>query len=278
MRSRRLALTGPSAAALYELDGFREITWPDLWCAPQNARQGQRTIRMRDWQSPTLVGDVLAAPIDVVLRHICAVPSDLEGLQDGLSPTDRLELAVEHALRLGAEIRPARGGSMPGDAALRAVVELRGAEPPTESYAETRAVQLLRCFGVTPWRQLPILRNGRIAFRADLMLPFAHTRRPDVVTPSHGLLLEVDSREFHESQFERDHRRGSTYDELGFHWLSITPNQVEFEPKFVHRAVAGAFARAGFDLNRTTQSTSSHNLGRIGTRDNLLAGVVRRSS
>jgi very-short-patch-repair endonuclease len=250
MPSRQLALTGPSAAALYELDGFRDLTWPDLWCAPKNGCRRDRVVRMRDWRSPTLVGDVSAAPIEVVLRHLGAIPSDLAQFKGGLAPHDRIELAVEHALRLGVTVQPANGGSMPGDEALRAVLRLRGDAPPTESYAETRAVQLLRTFGVRPWRQLPILRNGRIAFRADFMIPFVPTRKPDVVGPTHGLLLEVDGREFHEPQFERDHRRGSTYDELGFHWLSVTPTQVESEPKLVQRAIAGAFSRAGFDLSR----------------------------
>jgi hypothetical protein len=247
MRSRRLALTGPSAAALYELDGFREITWPDLWCAPYTGHPGDRIIRTRDWVDPTLMGDTPVCQLQTVLRHLNAVPTDLLGVAD-LAPQDRVELAVEHALRLGITVRPASGGAMPGDDMLRAVLQNRGAEPPTESYAETRAVQLFRTFGLRPWRQIPVLANGRIAFRADFMVPFRPGRRPDVIRPSLGLLVEIDGREVHEPQFERDHRRGSTYDSLGFNWVSFTPTQVETTPKVVRKALEGSFTRAGHRL------------------------------
>jgi hypothetical protein len=248
MSSRRLALTGPSAAALYELDGFRNQAWPDLWCAPIGGESGDRIVRSRGWQPPAMLGDVPVCPLETVVRHLNAVPADLLGIADRLSPQDRVELAVEHALRLGVAVQPALGGRMPGDTLLRAVMATRGSEPPTESYAETRAVQLLRTFGVRPWRQIPILENGRIVFRADFMIPFTPGRRPEVIRPALGILVEVDGREVHEPQFERDHRRGSTYDALDFHWLSFTPTQVESSPKTVRNALAGAFRRAGYEL------------------------------
>jgi very-short-patch-repair endonuclease len=246
MRSRRLALTGPSAAALYELDGFRDHSWPDLWCAPHSGRPGNRIIRTRDWQSPLELGDVLVCPIETVIRHINAVPLDLLGIDDEISPRDRVELAVEHAFRQGIAVRSGTGGDMPGDTMLREVLSKRGDVPATESYAETRAVQCFRSIGLQPWRQIPIARNGRVAFRADFMVPFAAQKRPEVIMASHGLLVEIDGREFHEPQFERDHQRGTTYDSLGFHWVSFTPNQVESDPGFVHSALVGALGRAGY--------------------------------
>jgi very-short-patch-repair endonuclease len=248
MRSRRLALTGPSAAALYELDGFRDLTWPDLWCAPYTGDPGDRIVRTRAWIEPTLLGDVPVCPIETVIRHLNAVPSDLLGVADGLAPQDRVELAAEHALRQGVKLRAAAGGAMTGDEMLRKVLARRGSEPPTESYAETRAVQVFRTFGLRPWRQIPILENGRIVFRADFMLPFIQSQRPDVIRTSLGLLIEIDGREFHEPQFERDHRRGSTYDTLGFNWVSFTPTQIETQPKAVQKAICGAFSRAGYPL------------------------------
>jgi very-short-patch-repair endonuclease len=75
------------------------------------------------------------------------------------------------------------------------------------------------------------------------MVPFRPARRPEVFRPAMGLLVEIDSREFHEGQFDRDHRRGSTYDELGYHWVSFTPNQIEKEPDLVRRALLGALSR-----------------------------------
>jgi hypothetical protein len=42
-----------------------------------------------------------------------------------------------------------------------------------------------------------------------------------------GLLLEIDSREFHDGRFEEDHQRQTTYDLLGFWWTTFTPTQLE---------------------------------------------------
>jgi hypothetical protein len=247
MTHRRIALTGPSAAAVYGLDGFRDIDWPELWCAPIGGESGERIIRTRQWDTPVEVADVRLCPIGTVVRHLNAVPLDLVGRADRLAPLDRVELAVEHALRDGAHVRIARGAAS-GDSMLQEVLQRRGNVVPTESYAETRAVQLLRTWGVVPWRQIPILRRGRIEFRADFMIPFTWQRRPETIRAAMGLLVEVDSREFHEGQFERDHRRGALYNELGYHWITVTPNQIEHEQGLVRRSLSGALGRAGSDL------------------------------
>jgi hypothetical protein len=247
MTHRRIAMTGPYAAAVYGLDGFRGIDWPQLWCAPIGGQSGERVVRTRQWDTPVEIGDVRLCSVETVVRHLNAVPLDLLGTADRIEPVDRVELAVEHALRDGAKVCVARGGA-PGDKMLQTVLKRRGNVVPTESYAETRAVQLLRTWGVVPWRQIPILRRGRIEFRADFMIPFSRQRRPETIRASMGVLVEVDSREFHEGQFERDHRRGAVYNELGYHWITVTPNQIEFEPGLVRRSLVGALRRAGSDL------------------------------
>ena len=246
MRHRRLALTGPAAAALYQLDGFRDYEWPHSWCVPWggNTRPGDRTVQARKWEEPHLIGDVQVCSLDLVVRHLYAFPIDLQSPADGIVPMDRVELAVEHVLRLGHTFRAALGGSMSGDSLLRAVLQRRGKNVPTESYAESRAVQRLREWDIQPWRQIPIVEKGRTKFRADFMIPFRRQLRPDVVRPSDGLLIEIDSREFHEDQFDRDHDRGSTYDALGYHWISVTPNQIEHQPTKVRKALEGASRRA----------------------------------
>ena len=250
MRHRRLALTGPSAAALYQLDGFRDHVWPDLWCAPVGSHPGDRIIRTRDWPTTTAVGEIEVCPLATVLRHLHAVPVDLRRPRDGIAPIDRVELAVEHALRDGATIGTRQGARTPGDTMLHEVLQRRGNEPATGSYAETRAVQLLRQWDITPWRQVPVLVNGTVKFRADFMIPFdSRRKRPEVFRTCDGLLIEVDSRKHHEENFDHDKTRGSTYDELGYHWIIITPNQIEHQTKQVHRAVIGAFRRAGRTLS-----------------------------
>jgi very-short-patch-repair endonuclease len=246
MRHRRLALTGPAAAALYQLDGFRDYEWPHSWCVPwgSNTNPGDRTVQARKWEVSELIGDIPVCSIKLVARHLHAFPTDLQSHADGIAPMDRVELAVEHILRLGHTFRAAPGGSMSGDVLLRAVLRRRGKNLPTESYAETRAVQRFREWDIQPWRQIPIIENGRTKFRADFMIPFRRRLRPDIVRPSDGLLIEIDSREFHENQFDRDHERGSTFDALGFHWISVTPNQIEYQPTKVFKALDGASRRA----------------------------------
>lgn len=248
MADGQLALTGPGAAAFHKLDGFRDITWPARWCAPAGSRAVPGVLRARDFELSSPVGEVPVCAVGLVVRHLNAVPGDLIGQPDGISPRDRCELAVEHALREGHRLRPARGGNQPGDVMLREILALRRNEPATGSYAETRAVQLFRSWDLAPWRQVPIVRNGRIVFRADFMVPLRRGPRPEVPGPADGLIIEIDGREFHEHDFERDQRRGLTYTELGFNWMSCTPNQVEHDPAAVHRALVGALRRAGSSL------------------------------
>jgi hypothetical protein len=248
MKPRRLALSGPAAAALYGLDGFRDIDWQQTWCVPWGGEliPGDRTVRTRAWATPQIMHDLPVCSIDLVIRHLNAFPADLLNRPDGLSATDRVELAFEHAARLGHKLAPAAGGRMPGDVLLRQVMKQRHDSVPTESYAETRAVQVFRQWDIHPWRQIPIIERGRISFRADFLIPFRqYRRRPEIIRTCDGVLVEVDSREFHENEFERDHDRGSTYDALGFHWISLTPRQIEHQPARVRKTIDGAFRRAG---------------------------------
>ncbi|MDH4148107.1 MAG: hypothetical protein OEY23_23365 [Acidimicrobiia bacterium] len=249
MRRRKLALTGPQAAAIYGLDGYRDETWPARWCGPTSGRAEPGVIRTRWWDEPVLVGEVLVAPVGLVLRHLgdCTIE-----LPDGVPATDRVELAVEHALRERLvtleQLRFRGGGTAAGDRVLKAIVRRRGDEPPTESYAETRALQLFRSLGWRPWRQVDIVPAGRIVHRVDFVIPFPsasrRARRPDPFRPRDGLIVEIDGREVHEPQFERDHDRGSRYDALGYHWISLTPRQIDARRAEVESAIAGAMRRA----------------------------------
>ena len=244
------ALTGPYAAALLGLDGFRDLTWPLRWVTTRGGPKEPDVVRTRRWSAPTAVGGVSVAAPALVLRHLCDDPDLLQQAAkvDGLSPSDRIELALEHLLRQQlVRLRELqfRGGSHEGDKALRLVLALRGEQPPTESYAETRGAQLFRGFGWNVWRQMPILgHHGRILHRTDFVLSFRLRKRPVVMRPSLGLLMELDSSEFHRNAFEKDHDRQSTYDSLGYHWVTLTPNQIEHSPQKVRLAVEGACERA----------------------------------
>ncbi len=66
----------------------------------------------------------------------------------------------------------------------------------------------MRGWDIRCWRQVWIYENGRAKHRVDLVIPFQHSaKRPELLTPDLGLLLEIDSREFHDGRFEQDHQR-----------------------------------------------------------------------
>jgi very-short-patch-repair endonuclease len=253
-----VALTGPSAAALHELDGFRERLWPHRYTAHHNSRTSENVIRTRAAFEPHFFGATPVAPIWLVLRHLNAVPEDLLRCDDEVSPRDRVELATEHARRDGLVVQTSLGGNDTGNAMLREVRRLSGHEPPTESYAETRALQQFREWAVVPWRQMP-LAIGRQNYRADFVIPFRRIVRPDLFRPIHGLIVEIDSKEWHETKFEEDHARWNAFDRAGYHWVSITPNFLDRNPAKVLAQIEGVFRKAGVLLSHPTRSSGAPN-------------------
>lgn len=243
-------LTGPFAARLLDLDGFRDIDWLPQLCLPVGFRSEPGVLRTRRRLPPIRVGDVDLAHPATVLRHLA---SDHDALHravgiDGIDPVDRVEFAVEHALRsMLVEMQQLRvsGSSAPGDRAMHAVLNRRGHVPPTESFAETAAVQSFRVAGWEPWRQVPIIgATGRILQRCDFFLPFRPMPRPRIALPQHGMIIEIDGRTYREGSFEADHARQTTYDELGFHWVTFSAHQVLHRPDQMLRAIESAVRRA----------------------------------
>lgn len=241
-------LTGPAAAALLGLDGFREVVWPPMWLQPHTASAVRGIIRVRTKEPlvPAVLSGTKVAPVALVLTHLAHTPETLH-VDRNMTAHDRVEYALEHALRLGlvtlADLQSLRS-TMPGARIIRELIDLRGSEPPTESYAETTGVQVLRELGYRPWRQVPVRGLAGERHRIDFVLAFQpNARRPILLGPGDGLGVEIDSREFHEGAFERDHARQSVYDALGLHWITLTPNQLK-RPKQVRRAIDGAMSRA----------------------------------
>jgi hypothetical protein len=238
---RTAVLTGAAGAAKLGLDGFRDIEWPALWCSPSTTRRQEGLIRTSKWMQPVLVDDQRVAHPVLILRHIGEQMKVLGSQPDRLKALARIEYAVEHCLREGfvtLEDLHEPHGRGAGDQLLRELLYLRGDEPAAESYAEVSAIQLLRSWGLHCWRQLAVTENGRIKHRVDFVIPFDQTRcRPTQLQPNDGLLLEVDSHEFHVGRFEEDHQRQTTYDLLGFRWTTVTPNQLRDSPNRVRRAI-----------------------------------------
>jgi hypothetical protein len=242
--SHPVVLTGPAAAALYRLDGFRDIIWPHRYATPYNGHGGHHILRTRHWQPPKLVDGELLAALPIVLRHLNAFPQDLEGCVDGISAQDRVELAAEHVRRLGPKITIPHNAQGPGDQLLRRVRKLSGVEPPTESYAETRSLQWYRTVGLQPWRQIAITINGK-KYRIDFGFSLGVRHRPIRVRPNHMLFCELNSKEFHEGMFEQDSEKRNALDRAGFHHIGLTPNQITHHPEKALATIHGAIRRAG---------------------------------
>lgn len=246
-RLYELALTGPAAAAEHGLDGFRDLVWPQRWAAPVPSEIVPGVRRTRLWVGGTQHdGGPLIAGIPLVCRHLNGNPEDLLNLPDGIAPRDRVELAVEHARRMGFHIRAASGGGFSGDKMLREVLALAGSEPPTESYAETSAVQRFRGWGMRPWRQCVIRVAGR-NIRVDFGFSLGLSKRPTVFRPSNVLLCDLDSEQFHRDNFEADRERWAALDRAGFRHLSVTPRQLTHNPNAVRVRIEQLLA----DLRRT---------------------------
>ena len=239
-RPKNGILVGGRAAQMLGWDGFENET-EVVWLVPHTtgtSRSGVETfdrygrvIRSRAWtEEHDFLGGVPVAPPHLVLATIG------EGLTSAhrwpgdytpIPPRDRIELALEHYLRRGHPVPKLNTATL---SIVRQLMRNRGQnEPPTESYAETRGIQQLRGQGlVKVFRQVPLCLQGKIVNRIDLVYPFRPSaRRPDIFDPEEGAPVEIDGREYHERQFEKDRRRGNNHTVAGARLLVATPTLIE---------------------------------------------------
>jgi hypothetical protein len=256
MRTRICVIGGALGAFHLGLDGFRSdsrgrpLEWPPSWCAPRSARAHHDVFRARGWLEPLPTAHGLVAHPLVILRQLSTDVEQLKHQRDNITSHERLELAIEHLLRMKMISLPQLHAiTGPGSRPIRHIMNLRGTEPPTESYAETRAVQLCRRLGYSTVRQLVVQVDNRDDYRIDLEIPFQKfLKRPHLFLNGFGLGIEVDSAEFHQHQFERDHQRQSDYNALKLDWISLTPRQIEHQQGLVRGSIEGGIVRAGRSL------------------------------
>jgi hypothetical protein len=250
-------LGGETAANLWDLDGFDQFPFsggrasapPIIVQLP--VASGRRSPNVR--RSPLLepAEHRHGLPVTSIGQTLLDLGYQLDeqrvrrGDRHGgwLSAADRVELATESALRrrlvtedqlaaLMGTASPRRGGW----AVLHGVLGRRplGA-PPTESYLETRGIQVLRHAGLpTGERQVEIYDDGTFVARVDLQL-------------SERVLVEFDGRAFHDRDPDdtaRDRRRWTTLTTLGYEVAVFTFEDVEFQPDVVARQVRKLLARA----------------------------------
>ena len=237
---------GAAAAHLRQLDGFDDWRPPLTIDAPATAGHRRGGVRRLTRLGPAVtVAGLPTSSIEQTLLRLGAGLAPRPGCVAAramLPAVDLVELAVECALRRRltsvASLQAATdaaGRRTPGRRVLRAVLTRRPpAAPPTESYLETRLLQVLRNGGITePARQVELRDSrGRFVARVDLLLDhivleadgFAHHRTPQDLT--------------------RDRARTNALHTLGYVVLGFTFDEVEHRPDQVLGTVRTVRGRA----------------------------------
>ena len=227
-----------SAAALWGLDGFEP---PVPRTANVSRTSGLRHQAVRRVAPLEPIATRAGFDVTGVAQTLIELGAGLEprpgAINDPrrLRPDELVELAVESALHQGLvkesdllEVLAGCGNRRAGAAVLQAVLGRRpfGA-PPTESYLETRGLQVLRNGGVSPGqRQVEIHdRRGRYLKRVDLLL-------------DGWLIVEFDGEAYHDP--ERDRELRSAFTAAGFLVLPFDFEQVTRFPKLVMQRVTDA--------------------------------------
>lgn len=240
------AIAGAAAARLHDLDGFAPRRGKPVTVGGRGQVLGERatiagrTPSVNVPRSSGRRGDDLRRvdAIDDVCRidglRVIGVTQTLIELGAGLPETqspgghrlrsaDLVELALESALhrKLTAldhirDVLNGVGRTSAGAATLRRVLTVRPSDiAPTESWLETRTMQVLRTAGIMDLeRQVEIrtpsgVRIGRVDFR----------RRP--------VIIECDGAEWH-PDFEEDRKRWAALQSAGYLVLPATFQMVEF--------------------------------------------------
>lgn len=239
-------LGGQAAAALWRFDGFDDFEFTDgatdtpplvIVVPPGSGRRGPPRRRLAPVEPPGLRHGL---PVTGAAETLLDLGYDLaacerrraEGAVAGPDALDRVELAVESALRrrlvredellaMARQAAPQRRGRH----VLRLVLERRpvGA-PATGSYLETRGIQVLRAGGIPDGiRQAAIVERGVVVARVDLLL-------------AGRVVVEFDGRAHHDrtpADMVRDRRRWTRLTALGLLIAVFTTEDVERYPATV---------------------------------------------
>ncbi len=233
------AVCGETAAALRSLDGFAPGAPITLWTEPSGS-PGRGVRRITRLGPVAQISGLPATDIDETLLDLGASLTPRPGCHGAtrpLDPVELVELAVEDALRRGLttvdrlrEVVAAANRSRPGRRVLAAVLADRPAgAAPTESYLETRCLQVLRHGGLGDFeRQVVLEDHDGVIGRVDLC--------------RNRVVLELVGARWHLDRFDADHRRYARISAAGYRLLPFTFSDVEHRPDHVTRSTAAALA------------------------------------
>ena len=217
-----------AAAALWGLDGFADGAAPVVLVGRSARSRLPGVCRTTCLPQAEIVrGMRVSSVMDTLIDLGAGLRSAPSGVHV-LTPADRVELALESALRHGFvaldEVMRALAAAptqRPGRSVLALVMRRRpeGA-PPTESFLETRGIQVLRNAGAPDGRRQVDLfdERGRFVGRVDLVVG--------------RTIIEFDGREHHArvGAFERDRHRWRAWQRLGYRIVPSTWVDVEHKP------------------------------------------------
>lgn len=232
-----------TAAGLWGLDGFEPPTPIEVNVGRTGSHRSAGTHAVGGLEPPVTISGIAVSGLGQTLVELGA---GLRGRRASTNdaapvrPDELVELALESALRSGAvkeaelldllACHPMRRGARLLDEVL---ARRPYGAPPTESYLETRGIQVLRNGGVpTPRRQVELFdRYGRYVRRVDLLI-------------GERVVVDFDGRAYH--GFERDHEVWGSLAALGYLVVPATHAQVTERPRAFLDAVRGALvASAG---------------------------------
>lgn len=230
-------LARSSAAALFDLDGFdRPGTVVECNTAVRSggARPRRASRRTVPLEPPDRVDGLAVTTIGQTLVELGSTVA-----RSALSPVDRVELALECALHRHLTTLNAlsalaeHAGRRRGAAILREALARRPPDAaPTESYLETRMVQLLRHHRLpVPLRQVELHDRFGFIGRVDLVID-------NVAIELHGGLHNVSQ------AIDADRLRRDRLEAAGYRVLEFSYHQVIDEPQLVAAIVRATLARA----------------------------------
>ena len=233
----RAMLARESAATMWQLDGFSpgpEAIELNVASSTGGGRSPSAR-RALAYNPATSIDGFPVTGIDQTLCELGSAPG-----RETTSPADQVEIAMECALHrqlttfaaLEEQVRDASGRH--GISILRGVLSQRPPGiAPTESYLETRMVQLLRAQDLpAPQRQVELFDRSGLIGRVDLLV--GH------------LVIELDGRAHHDNDpaFHRDRLRRARLEAAGYAVVEFTYRLVVDEAALVATIVRDTLARA----------------------------------
>ena len=209
-------LSHRSAVALWEIRPA--VAGPVDVTVPGRTRRGQKGIRIHSVRRLAKEDRITydGIPVTSVHRTLLdyAEVARRQQLRLAIEAADRRELFDLRAMDACLARNPGRHGQKPLKATL---AELRGPAPWTRSELERRFLALIREAGL-PEPQVNVLVAGELV---------------DCFWPEHGVVVELDSWEFHKGrvQFENDRARDIKLQLAGCRVFRVTQPRIEFEPR-----------------------------------------------